>query len=125
LKAWLIKDGHSDPLSYLPRSGFSPSDAVALKNGDVLVLERRHSLPVRFSARLTLIKANQIRPGATLKGEEIVRLEPPMQTDNFEGIAVRETREGTMIFMVSDDNYFTFQRTLLLQFLLPNSEKAD
>jgi hypothetical protein len=48
-----------------------------------------------------------------------------MQTDNFEGIAVRETHEGTMIFMVSDDNYFTFQRTLLLQFLLPNSEKAD
>jgi hypothetical protein len=29
-----------------------------------------------------------------------------------------------MIFMVSDDNYFFLQRTLLLQFLLPNSGNA-
>jgi hypothetical protein len=123
-KAWLLKDKHSEELSYVSRPGFSPSDAVALKNGDVLVLERRHHLPVRFSARLALIKANDIRAGATLRGQEIVRLEPPLRTDNFEGIAVVENRQGTMIFLVSDDNYFAFQRTVLLQFLLLNAEQS-
>jgi hypothetical protein len=122
-KAWLLKNEHSDQLSYLSAPGFSPSDAVALKNGDVLVLERRFNLPVRFSARLTLLKAKNIRRGATLRGEEILRLESPLRTENFEGVAVMETREGTMIFLVSDDNFFMFQRTLLLQFLLPNFEK--
>jgi hypothetical protein len=123
-KAWLLKDGHWSELSYRPRPGFNPSDAVALNSGDVLVLERRHNLPLRFSARLTLIKANDIRPGGTLRGEEIMRLEPPLAADNFEGIAVKEIGEGTMIFLVSDDNYFFLQRNLLLQFLLPNSGQA-
>jgi hypothetical protein len=123
-KAWLMKDGRSDNLSYLAPSGFNSSDAVALRNGDVLVLERRHQLPLSFAARLNLIKANQIRPGATLKGQELLRLEPPLRTDNFEGVAAMETPQGTMIFLVSDDNFFSFQRTLLLQFLLPNSGRA-
>ena len=123
-KAWLIKNGDWDYLSYIAPVGFNPSDAVGFRNGDVLVLERRHNLPLRFSARLALIKANDIRPGATQKGEEVVRLEPPLRTDNFEGIAVKETAEGTMIFLISDDNFFLFQRTLLLQFLLPGSALA-
>jgi hypothetical protein len=120
-KAVLIKNGDWDHLSYIAPAGFHASDAVGLRNGDVLVLERRHNLPLRFSARLALIKANDIRPGAALKGEEVVRVEPPLRTDNFEGIAVKETTDGTMIFLISDDNFFPFQRTLLLQFLLPGS----
>jgi hypothetical protein len=121
LKAWLVDDARFAALSYHPDSGFSVSDSAALKNGDVIVVERRHSLPVRFSVRLTLIKADHIRPGATLRGEELLRLEPPLHTDNFEGVAVMETGEGTMIFLVSDDNFFRLQRTLLFQFLLPKN----
>ncbi|MGH7927490.1 MAG: esterase-like activity of phytase family protein, partial [Candidatus Binatia bacterium] len=123
-KAWLINNGHSAQLSYVPEEGFRASDAATLGNGNVLVLERRHHLPIRFSARLSLIKARDIKPGAMLRGDELARLESPLKTDNFEGIAVTQTREGTMIFLVSDDNYFFFQRTLLLQFLLPNSARA-
>jgi len=121
LKAWLVDDAGFAELSYQPDSGFSVSDSAALKNGDVIVVERRHSLPVRFSTRLTLIKADHIRPGATVRGEELLRLEPPLHTDNFEGVAVMETGEGTMIFLVSDDNFFLLQRTLLFQFLLPKN----
>jgi hypothetical protein len=49
-------------------------------------------------------------------------LEQPLAVENFEGMAVQQTAAGTMIFIVSDDNYSTFQQTLLLQFLLPSSE---
>ena len=121
VKAWLIDNDRFAELSYHPDSDFKVSDCAALKNGDALVLERRYNLPMRFSARLTLIKADQIRPGASLRGEELLRLEAPLLTDNFEGVAVMETNAGTMIFLVSDDNYFPFQRTLLLQFLLPKT----
>ena len=123
-KGWLLNGDRWSEFSYVALANFNPSDAVALKSGDVLVLERRHNLPLRFSARLTLIKANDIRPGGTLRGEEVMRLEPPLAGDNFEGIAIKEIGEGTMIFLVSDDNYFVLQRSLLLQFLLPNSGQA-
>jgi hypothetical protein len=119
LKAWLIDDAGFAELSYRAESGFSVADSAALKNGDVIVLERRFRLPIRFSTQLTLVKAKQIRPGATLGGEPLLRLEAPLYTENFEGVAVVENDTGTLIFLVSDDNYFWLQRTLLLQFLLP------
>jgi hypothetical protein len=125
LKAWLVDNGQSAQLSYVPSDGFRPSDAATLKNGDVLVLERRYSLFRYFSARLKLIKAQDIRPGAMLAGEELLRLAPPLTVDNFEGVAVSETNRGVMIFLISDDNYFQLQSTLLLQFLLPNSKKTS
>jgi hypothetical protein len=123
LKAWLIDEGRFSALSYHPERDFSVSDSAALKSGDVIVVERRYTFPLSFAARLALIKADQIRPGAALKGEELLRLEAPLHTDNFEGIAVMETKAGTVILLVSDDNYFSLQRTLLFQFLLPKTEK--
>jgi hypothetical protein len=124
LHAWLIDNGHFGQLSYVPSDGFRPSDATALKNGDVLVLERRYNLLHYFSARLKMVKAQNLRPGAKLSGEELLRLDSPLTVDNFEGVAALETNEGAVIFLVSDDNYFRFQRTLLLQFLLPNTRSA-
>jgi hypothetical protein len=121
-KAWLIDAGNSAELSYYPERDFAVSDAVALNGGDVLVLERRFSFPARFSARLTRIKGQQIRPGTALKGKELLRLEAPLHCENFEGVAAIESAAGTMIFLISDDNYFPLQRTLLLQFFLPNPE---
>jgi len=38
-------------------------------------------------------------------------------------MAVRQTVKGTMIFIASDDNYSSFQQTVLLQFLLPNTSQ--
>jgi len=47
-----------------------------------------------------------------------------LAAENYEGIAVEQTSKGTMIFIVSDDNYSSFQQTLLLQFLLPDAETS-
>ena len=50
----------------------------------------------------------------------MLRIEPSLVTENFEGLTVQESATGTTIYLVSDDNYNPFQETLLLQFLLAN-----
>jgi hypothetical protein len=124
-KGWLIEEGKSAELSYVPADGFRVTDCAALPNGDVLVLERRYTLIAILSARITLVKADTVQPGAKLTGKELLRLEQPLAAENYEGIAIKQTSNGTMIFIVSDDNYSSFQQTLLLQFLLPNSNTGD
>jgi hypothetical protein len=90
-----------------------------LSNGDVIVLERRYVPFGILSARLKLVRATTIQPGANLVGEELIKLEYPLEVDNYEGVAVQEDpRSGTIIYIVSDDNYHPLERTLLLQFRL-------
>ena len=121
VKAWVLDDGQFTELSYLPAKGFRVTDCAALNNGDVLVLERRYVPFGILSARLTRVTAGSLRPGAKVAGKELLKLEQPLAVENFEGIAVQQTSNGTMIFIVSDDNYSSLQQTLLLQFLLPHS----
>jgi len=116
-KGWLIDNGRFAELSYLPSDGFYVTDCAALSSGDVIVLERRYQLFGSWGARLKLVRAKSLRPEAKLIGEELLRLDPPLAVDNFEGVAVQEDPlNGTMIYVVSDDNFHPFQRTLLLQF---------
>ncbi len=103
---------------YLPPDGYDPSDATLLPDGRLLILNRRFALPFDFTAKLTIVDQRQIRPGAMVRGREIATLAAPLLHDNYEGIAV--TREGrdTIIWIVSDDNQFVLERTLLLKFRL-------
>ncbi|HEU4341084.1 MAG TPA: esterase-like activity of phytase family protein [Candidatus Binatia bacterium] len=118
-RGWLIDNNRFAELSYLPSDGFRVTDCAGLKNGDVIVVERRYVPFGTLSARLKLIRGNTIQPAAKLAGEELMRLEPPLHVDNFEAVAIHEDPlQGTTIYIVSDDNYNLFQRTLLLQFRL-------
>jgi len=117
-KGWLLDGTRFAELSYLPAKGFHVTDCAALKNGDVLVLERRYVPFGGLSGRLTRVEATTVKAGAQLSGRELLRIEYPLVVENFEGVAVQETAKGTMIYLISDDNYNPFQETLLLQFLL-------
>lgn len=116
---WL-GDGRSwNRLSYVAGPDFKPTGAARLPNGDILVLERRFSRMSVPGARIARLPAEAVRPGARLVGEELARIEPPMSFDNFEGIATRLDPQGRiLIYVMSDDNYFWLQRTLLLVFEL-------
>jgi hypothetical protein len=122
LKGWLSDNGGFAEISYVAARGYSVTDCAALSNGDVIVLERRYRPLAIFSVRLTLVNQNDLRPGAKLTGKELLRLEQPLAVENFEAVAVHKTSRGTVIYLVSDDNYNPFQQTLLLQFLLPDSK---
>jgi hypothetical protein len=120
-KGWLIQGERFFELSYLPSQDFRVTDCAALSNGDVIVLERRYVPFGILSARLKLVRGETVQPGAKLIGEELLNLEYPLNVDNFEGVAGQEDRtNGTIIYIVSDDNYNPLQRTLLLQFRLVN-----
>jgi hypothetical protein len=116
-----IGDGRAwQRLTYVPGPAFKPTGATRLPDGDVLVLERRFTRLGVPGARLARVKADDIRPGARLVGKELALIEPPLALDNFEGIAARRGPGGeTLIYVLSDDNYFFLQRTLLLSFELP------
>jgi len=107
-----------DGFRYLPPPGSSPSDAAALPDGGLLVVNRRFRLPYHFSAELTLVPAGAIRPGATVRGAPVATLDTPVVHDNYEGVAVTRDGGDTIVWLVSDDNESVLQRTLLLKFRL-------
>ena len=95
---------------------FRPTGAATLDNGDVVVLERRFTVIGGVAARLRLLK--NVATG-NLEGKVIAELIPPVSVDNMEGIAVRRDPSGNyLIYLLSDDNFFPVQRTLLLIFEL-------
>jgi hypothetical protein len=117
-----IGDGRTwSRLTYETGVDFKPTGAARLPDGDVLVLERRFTRLNVPAARIVRVSADSLRAGARIVGTEIALIEPPLTFDNFEGISVRQGSGGeTLIYLISDDNYFFLQRTLLLVFeLLP------
>jgi hypothetical protein len=113
-------DPRSAPLrlGYRPPQGFSPTDATQLPDGRVIVVNRRFTPWSLFTVCLTLIDPREFRAGAIVTGREIARFEPPVVTENFEGIAATQEGGQTIIWLVSDSNFASFQRTLLLKFAL-------
>ena len=105
-------------LGYVPEAGFNPVDAAALPGGDLIVLERRFALPFRWSNRLSIVPATAVRPGRLMRGMPIATLEAPLLHDNFEGLAVTAEGSSTILWLVSDDNQWSLQRSLLLKFRL-------
>jgi hypothetical protein len=112
--------------NYIPPKGFDPSDMTVLPDGRWLILNRRFAA-AQFSNVLTIVDPAQVKPGATVRGREIATLAAPLIHDNFEGVAITREGHATIVWLVSDDNQFALQRSLLLKFRLdpvrPPSQK--
>lgn len=117
----------ASPLSFAVSGLFHPTDAAALPNGDVLVLERRYVAIKGGSMRLRRIPRAEIVPHARLSGSVLATIAPPLTVDNMEAVAVRRGRDGeVLVYVMSDDNFRTgpgnfllpAQRTLLMMFRL-------
>jgi hypothetical protein len=99
-------------------NGYDVTDLAFLPDGDVLLLERRFSLLGGFGVRLRRVEASAIRPGARVDGAVIYESDASHQVDNMEGLAVHEEDGETILTLISDNNFNSFQRTLLLEFAL-------
>ena len=112
---------HPEPAAiagYRPPAGFDPSDATELPDGRIMILNRRVTLSDGFVSAITVIDPKAIRAGEVLDGREIARLEPPLTVDNMEGVSAQTVGGRTIVWMISDDNFMPFERTLLLEFAL-------
>ena len=100
-------------------NNFDISDAVLLRSGDLLILERKFSLLTGVGIRIRRIALKSLVRGATVDGPSIFEADLGHEVDNMEGIDAHVTPEGdTVLTMISDDNFSMIQRTLLLQFTL-------
>ncbi len=108
-------------LTVASHGAYQPTDAKALPNGDVILLERRYNPLTGLGAHLRLIPAHQIVPGGRLTGEELADIVPPLTIDNFEGLGVRRGNGEWLIYIISDDNFQIIQRTYLMMFALPDA----
>ncbi len=117
--AWLYDGRQWHDLSYALSDGFVATDAAALANDDVLVLERRYTVLGGVGARLKRVAREALAPGAVLNGEVVAEFLPPLKVDNMEGLAIAaEAGGGALIYVISDDNRNALQRTLLMLFRL-------
>ena len=119
LPGYLWHQGRWAELALRRQGRYRPTGAATLPSGDVLLLERRFSILGGLAARLRRLPLAEIQPGATLAGEVLAELRPPLVYDNMEGIAARaEPGGGIRIYLVSDDNFNPLQRSVLISFLL-------
>ncbi len=104
---------------FRPPAGYSATDGVELPDGRLLILLRAATFPAGFTARLSIVDADAIRPGAMVEGREIARFEGSTQRDNMEALAITNDEKDTILWIASDDNRtWWLQRTLLLKFRL-------
>jgi hypothetical protein len=98
---------------------FDISDCTILPPDDLLLLERSFSFVRGVGMRIRRVPLSRIEDGALVDGEPLIVADLAYQIDNMEGIAVHRSAAGeTVITLVSDDNFSTVQRNLLLQFTL-------
>jgi hypothetical protein len=99
---------------------FDVSDCAVTPRGDLLVLERRFSWLRGLAVRIRSVPLAEVKSGALLDGPELIFADLGQQIDNMEGLSVHRAPGGALVLtLISDDNFSPLQRTVLLQFTLP------
>ncbi|MBB3911369.1 esterase-like activity of phytase family protein [Sphingomonas desiccabilis] len=113
-----VHPGRGFHFRYLPPKNYAPTDVVELADGRLLMLHRAASLRKGFTAVLSVIEPDAIRPGAVVQGREIARLADDVIHDNYEALAVTYEKDATILWLASDDNQMWIEQSLLLKFRL-------
>jgi hypothetical protein len=123
-----LKDEEPLVFSMATPNGMRPVDMTLTPSGKALILLRDHNwiVPPRWSIALALADPTQIEAGENWEVEVLARLDSPIPIDNFEGIALdQRTDKGCDLWLISDDNFSKFQRTLLLKLDWPTCEHGQ
>ncbi|HJS12606.1 esterase-like activity of phytase family protein [Sphingopyxis sp.] len=107
------------------------SDAAALPDGRILLIHRRLGFDPVFTTIVAIVDPADIKKDAIVRSRTIGRVPGPL-AENYEGAAISVEQGRTWLWLVADDNFNSWQRSLLLQFELvglppeagPDSKKA-
>ncbi|OFX01408.1 MAG: hypothetical protein A3D94_21580 [Alphaproteobacteria bacterium RIFCSPHIGHO2_12_FULL_66_14] len=98
---------------------FHPTAITILPDGSFATVERAFDVVRGVRCRVMRFDAAQLKPGATVRAEELARLASPYAVDNLEGMAATKGARGeTLLWLISDDNFNRLQRNILLLFEL-------
>ena len=121
LRAFLLSKGRLRQFTIVRDKDFDITSAALLPDGRLIVLERRYNLANGVALRLRQFALADIAPGKLVDGTVLMEADMAHQIDNFEGLDVSLNGDGdTVLTLISDDNHFILQRTLLLEFRLLN-----
>ncbi|MGE3147649.1 MAG: esterase-like activity of phytase family protein [Pseudorhodoplanes sp.] len=119
LKSFIVGGQMPGLFAVKRRDDFDVSDCTVTPDADLLLLERRFNWRQGLAMRIRRIPLSQIRPGALIDGAVLIEADLGYQIDNMEGIGVHRAQDGRLVVtLVSDDNFFRLQRTILLQFAI-------
>ena len=121
IRAWIF--GGKNPFAFsIQRNADYVITDLAILDGSIVTVERSFGTTVLPGAAIRQFPIDAIAPGATVAPRVLFEGRAPFYTiDNMEGIAVSKSADGeTRLTLISDDNFRRdVQRTLLLQFALP------
>lgn len=92
------------------------TDVQQLPDGRLIILHRDVGLFSGFVSTLAIADMNGVEPGTVMTSHTIARIASPAIADNFEGLAVVAEGPDWFIWMLSDDNLMSFQRSLLIKY---------
>lgn len=119
-RVWQRRGQTWSELGWPLEGGFRVTDAVALPGeAGLLVLERDFRALNGWGTRLSLVPLSDLKPGARLTPRRLAEWERPYSNDNLEAMDLRRAADGALwLYLLSDDNRSSLQRTLLLVFRL-------
>ena len=97
---------------FVPPDGFRPTDVVEMPDGSLSILTRSYQPPFAFDGRLIKIARDAIGT-RKISGKTVVQFTRPLD-ENFEALAVTQSNGRAYIWIMSDDNFMPFQRTMLV-----------
>lgn len=127
-----VAGGKPMAFRFQAREGFRPAEVAQLPDGRLAVLLRKleWAFPPRFPVQIVIADPSEIAEEKVLRSTPLALIDEPLPSDNYEGMAVIDEGDGTWtLWLISDDNYAYYQRTLLLKFRwdqreLPAQQKA-
>jgi hypothetical protein len=102
-----------DPARDTPEPDYKLTSLDALPDGRGMIATYR-SFDILRGMRAIIA---WVQPGAPRQVTPLASLAPPLNVDNFEGVAAVKNPDGSVrLYIVSDDNFSSIQRTLMLAF---------
>jgi hypothetical protein len=123
LRGWMIGGPAPGEIVVKRVGGFDITDAAALPDGGIVLLERKFSYSEGINMRIRRIAASELKRGAPITGQVLLQANDSLNIDNMEAIAAYRAPSGeTVLTLMSDDNFSPIQRTLIMQFTMPETE---
>ena len=117
--ALLTLNGVTREIGIAAIGDYAPTDAVAIDATRILVVHRRFDLNGQAAALSVVDLAPALAaeaPETPLQARVLARWQPPVTLDNMEGLAVRREGERLFVYLISDDNLNSLQRTIMMKF---------